>query len=102
VRKSPSTELVPPVRVFSDLALRELRDVLGTCEDTDERRLRAVLTRLCDEARAANAPAERLVDVLKEARDMPEADPSIHALRRSRYGSSLVMLLALHFEEEAP
>jgi hypothetical protein len=101
-RKSPSTELVSPMPVFSDFVLRELRDVLAAADDTDERRLRVVLTWLSGEARAASAPAERLVEALKEARDVPEADPSIHALRRSRYGSGLLMLLALHFNEEAP
>jgi hypothetical protein len=101
-RKSPTTELAPPARVFSDLVLRELRDALGASEDTDERRLRAALTWLIDEARVANVSAERLIEALKEARDIPEADPSIHARRRKRYGSGLLMLLALHFQEDAP
>jgi hypothetical protein len=86
---------------FSEAALRDLRDALADASDTDEQRLRAVLVRLSDEAHAIRALAERLVEAMKEARDTPDADPSITAIRRSRYGSGLLLLLALHFQEEA-
>jgi hypothetical protein len=90
-----------PTVAFSEAALRDLRDALADASDTDEQRLRAVLVRLSDEAHAIRALAERLVEAMKEARDTPEADPSITAIRRSRYGSGLLLLLALHFQEEA-
>jgi hypothetical protein len=94
-------EAAAPAVRFSEILLRELRDALADPDDTDEVRLRAVLVRLSDEARAGGAPAERLVEAMKEARDMPETEPSIAALRRGRYGSGLLLLLALHFQEES-
>jgi hypothetical protein len=95
-------EAPTPTRCFSEPVLRELRDALADVDDVDERRLRAALVRLSDEARAAGTLAERLVEAMKEARDTPEAEPSIAAARCSRYGSGLLLLLALHFQEEAP
>jgi hypothetical protein len=94
-------EAAAPAVRFSEILLRELRDALADPDDTDEVRLRAVLMLLSDEARASGAPAERLVEAMKEARDMPETEPSIAALRRGRYGSGLLLLLALHFQEES-
>jgi hypothetical protein len=101
-QRSPTIEPIAPIRSFSQLLLRELRDVLGDSDDTDEVRLRAVLARLSDEARAADAPAERLVEVMKAARDAPDADPFNSDIRRSRYSSGLLLLLALHFQEATP
>jgi hypothetical protein len=95
-------EAAAPMRDFSEPVLLELRDALGDAADADERRLRAVLVRLSDEARVAGAPAERLVEAMKAARDTPEVEPSLADIRRGRYGSGLLLLLALHFEEETP
>jgi hypothetical protein len=95
-------QTVVQVRRFSDPVLCELRDALGDAADTDEQRLRAALERLSDEARAAGAPAERLVEAMKEARDTPDAEPSTAAMRASRYASGLLVLLALHFQDETP
>jgi len=94
-------ERVTPPRAFSECVMGELREALGDATDTGERRLRAVLGRLSDEARVGGMPAERLVEAMKEARDTPEAEPSIAATRCSRYGGALLLLLALHFQEES-
>ncbi|MFL5605030.1 MAG: hypothetical protein ACJ8AD_01165 [Gemmatimonadaceae bacterium] len=101
-QRSRSIETAPPITRFSESVLDELRDALGDATDSDERRLRAVLVRLSNEAHAANAPAERLVEAMKEARDTPDAEPSVMSARASRYGSGLLVLLALHFEERTP
>jgi hypothetical protein len=86
---------------FSDDVLRELRAALADDNDDEERRLRAALECLCEEARASRAPAERLVEVMKEVRDTPEADECVAETRRRRYGDGLMLLFAIHFQEAA-
>jgi hypothetical protein len=45
---------------------------------------------------------EEALDASLEARDTPGAEPSIATMRRCGYGSGLLLLLALHFQEGAP
>jgi hypothetical protein len=86
---------------FRASTLAELRAALADMADEHEVRLRAALTRLRDEAREGEARAEQLVEALKDARDASEDDPSVAETRRRRYAGGLVLLLALHFEEDA-
>jgi hypothetical protein len=86
---------------FSESTLAELRAALADRRDEQELRLRAVLLRLRDEARGGEARAEQLVEALKEARDAPEDEPSVAETRRRRYAGGLVLMLSLHFEEDA-
>jgi tetratricopeptide (TPR) repeat protein len=86
---------------FSEGTLDEVRAALADTADERELRLRAALMRLRDEARGGEATAEQLVEALKDARDTYEDDRSVMATRRLRYAGGLVLLLALHFEEDA-
>jgi hypothetical protein len=85
---------------FSAGALAELRAALADPADEEERRLRSALVRLREEARGPDARAEQLVEALKAARDAAEDDAELADTRRRRYAGGLVLLLALHFEED--
>lgn len=114
-RRSRATSVAPSEPASVGTAeLADLREALRSDAEHHPRLMKAALGRLVVHGRATNAPVELLVSALKAANRVEasvsgapnavehgDAGGLAAGERASRYGSALVGLLALYFEESA-
>lgn len=114
-RRSRATSVAPSEPASVGVAgLADLREALRSDGEHHPRLMKAALGRLVVHGRATNAPVELLVSALKAANSVEasisgapnavehgDAGALAAGERASRYGSALVGLLALYFEESA-
>jgi hypothetical protein len=107
-RRSDDSRVEVPLMhavLFSDTAMSALREALATpaADPHAQTRLRDVIRRLCEEARACGHRAEHLVAAIKTAWSQGPA-PSGWTERewRTRYDHAMAWCISIYFDEPEP